>query len=113
MGAHCHVSEADGSLRLNKQGRPTIRTLLFPVKQVTLLDTWNVIGLRGTGSDRLCRSQLEQETAGASHHRMYALHQATPSNSMRTLHVTPTPRNRGSSGPDLAMSSTTVFELTT
>jgi len=51
MGAHCHVTEADGSLRLNRQGRPTIRTLLFPAKQVTLLDTWNVIGLRGTGSD--------------------------------------------------------------
>jgi alkylation response protein AidB-like acyl-CoA dehydrogenase len=51
MGAHCHVTEADGSLRLNGQGRPTIRTLLFPAKQVTLLDTWNVIGLRGTGSD--------------------------------------------------------------
>ena len=51
MGAHCHVSEADGSLRLNRHGRPTIRTLLFPAEQATLIDTWNVIGLRGTGSD--------------------------------------------------------------
>ena len=51
MGAHCHVSEADGSLRLNRQGRPTIRTLLFPVRQATVLDTWNVIGMRGTGSE--------------------------------------------------------------
>jgi alkylation response protein AidB-like acyl-CoA dehydrogenase len=51
MGAHCHVSEADGSLRRNRQGRPTIRTLLFPADQATLIDTWNVIGLRGTGSD--------------------------------------------------------------
>jgi indole-3-acetate monooxygenase len=51
MGAHCHVLEADGSLRLNRFGRPTIRTLLFPAKQATLLDTWNSIGLRGTASD--------------------------------------------------------------
>jgi alkylation response protein AidB-like acyl-CoA dehydrogenase len=51
MGAHCHVLEADGSLRLNRLGHPTVRTLLFPAEQATLLDTWNTIGLRGTGSD--------------------------------------------------------------
>ena len=49
MGAHCHVVEPDGSLRLNAAGRPTVRTLLCPVAQATLLDdTWNVIGMRGT-----------------------------------------------------------------
>ena len=56
MGAHCHVVEPDGSLRLNAAGRPTVRTLLCPVAQATLLDdTWNVIGMRGTmsGSYRL------------------------------------------------------------
>jgi alkylation response protein AidB-like acyl-CoA dehydrogenase len=51
MGAHCHVQEADGTLRLNRFGRPTIRTLLFPVEQATLIDTWQTIGLRGTASD--------------------------------------------------------------
>jgi alkylation response protein AidB-like acyl-CoA dehydrogenase len=51
MGAHCHVREADGSLRLNRHGQPTIRTLLFPAERASILDTWNVIGLRGTGSD--------------------------------------------------------------
>ncbi|MBV9834528.1 MAG: acyl-CoA dehydrogenase [Alphaproteobacteria bacterium] len=51
MGAHCQVVEADGSLRLNKWGRPTIRTLLLPVGQATLIHTWDVIGLRGTASD--------------------------------------------------------------
>ncbi len=51
MGAHCRVEQPDGSLRLNSAGRPTVRTLLFPVDQVTLLDTWNTIGLRGTASD--------------------------------------------------------------
>jgi indole-3-acetate monooxygenase len=51
MGAHCNVVEPDGSLRLNKAGRPTVRTLLFPVSQAELLNTWDVIGMRGTGSD--------------------------------------------------------------
>ncbi|MBX3503237.1 MAG: acyl-CoA dehydrogenase family protein [Alphaproteobacteria bacterium] len=51
MGAHCQVVEPDGSLRLNRWGRPTIRTLLFPVAQATLIHTWDVIGLRGTASD--------------------------------------------------------------
>jgi len=51
MGAHGHVVEPDGSLRLNDAGRPHIRTLLFPVEQATLLDTWDTIGLRGTASD--------------------------------------------------------------
>jgi alkylation response protein AidB-like acyl-CoA dehydrogenase len=51
MGAHCHVLEADGTLRLNRFGHPTVRTLLFPAGDATLLDTWNTIGLRGTASD--------------------------------------------------------------
>ena len=51
MGAHGHVLEADGTLRLNRFGRPTIRTLLFPTEQATLIDTWHTIGLRGTASD--------------------------------------------------------------
>jgi indole-3-acetate monooxygenase len=51
MGAHCHVVEPDGSLRLNAAGRPTVRTLLCPTTQATLLNTGNVIGMRGTASD--------------------------------------------------------------
>jgi alkylation response protein AidB-like acyl-CoA dehydrogenase len=51
MGAHCHVQEADGTLRLNRFGRPAVRTLLFPASEATLLDTWQTIGLRGTASD--------------------------------------------------------------
>ncbi len=54
MGAHCHVLEADGTLRLNRFGRPTVRTLLFPASEATLLDTWRTIGLCGTASDSYC-----------------------------------------------------------
>jgi alkylation response protein AidB-like acyl-CoA dehydrogenase len=50
MGAHVHVREPDGKLRLNRFDRPTIRTLLMPVGSTTILDTWNTIGMRGTGS---------------------------------------------------------------
>jgi alkylation response protein AidB-like acyl-CoA dehydrogenase len=54
MGAHCHVLEADGALRLNRFGRPTVRTLVFPASDATLLDTWRTIGLCGTASDSYC-----------------------------------------------------------
>jgi alkylation response protein AidB-like acyl-CoA dehydrogenase len=67
MGAHCHVVEPDGSLRLNAAGKPTVRTLLCPVAQTTLLDdTWNVIGMRGTmsGSYRLDDVFVPEEFSG-------------------------------------------------
>ncbi|HEV7996742.1 MAG TPA: acyl-CoA dehydrogenase family protein [Stellaceae bacterium] len=51
IGAHGTVVEPDGTLRLNNFGRPTIRTWLFPAEEVTLLDNWNPIGLRGTASE--------------------------------------------------------------
>lgn len=51
MGAHAHVVEADGRQRLNRWGRPTVRTALFPAAKAELLDTWHTIGLRGTASD--------------------------------------------------------------
>jgi alkylation response protein AidB-like acyl-CoA dehydrogenase len=42
--------EADGAPRL-RNGRPARRTLLFPAASATMQDVWDVIGLRGTGSD--------------------------------------------------------------
>lgn len=51
MGVHCPVREADGSLRPNALGRPAIRTLLFPAAEARLIESWDAIGLRGTGSD--------------------------------------------------------------
>jgi indole-3-acetate monooxygenase len=58
MGVHCQVEEPGGTLRLNRFGRPTVRTLLFPAGQATLIDTWNTIGLRGTASDSYCVTDL-------------------------------------------------------
>jgi alkylation response protein AidB-like acyl-CoA dehydrogenase len=51
MGAHAQVTEADGSLRLNRFGRPTVRTLLFPKESAELIHDWNPIGMRGTASE--------------------------------------------------------------
>ena len=51
MGAHGTVVDPDGSVRLNRFGRPTLKTWLFPTGQANRLDTWNTIGLRGTASD--------------------------------------------------------------
>jgi alkylation response protein AidB-like acyl-CoA dehydrogenase len=51
MGAHCQVMEADGSLRLNRFGRPTTRTLLFRKEHTQPIRDWNPIGMRGTASE--------------------------------------------------------------
>lgn len=51
MGAHCHVQEPDGSLRLNRFGRPTVRTLLFPKEHATPIHDWQTLGMRGTASE--------------------------------------------------------------
>ena len=51
MGAHGQVREADGSLRLGASGKPTTRSVLFPIAQAERLGDWNPIGLKGTASE--------------------------------------------------------------
>ena len=51
LGAHVPVFEPDGTPRLNPNGRPFVRTVLFPKTSAEIIDNWQVIGLRGTGSD--------------------------------------------------------------
>ena len=51
LGAHVRVVEADGSPRKKKDGSPEIRTILFPIASATMYDVWDVIGLKGTGTD--------------------------------------------------------------
>jgi alkylation response protein AidB-like acyl-CoA dehydrogenase len=82
MGAHCHVAEQDGALRLNDAGKPMVRTLLFPAQQATLLNTWSVIGMRGTASDsytlddvfvpEACSATREDPTLRREPGRLYA-----------------------------------------
>jgi indole-3-acetate monooxygenase len=51
LGAHVQVLEADGTKRLNRNGVPEIRTIVFPASSATMYDVWDVIGLSGTGTD--------------------------------------------------------------
>ena len=51
LGAHVRVVEADGTPRSKADGSPEIRTILFPATSATMYDVWDVIGLRGTGTD--------------------------------------------------------------
>jgi indole-3-acetate monooxygenase len=51
LGAHVPIFEPDGAPRINPNGRPFVRTALFPKTSAKIIDNWQVIGLRGTGSD--------------------------------------------------------------
>jgi indole-3-acetate monooxygenase len=51
LGAHVPVFEPDDTPRMNPNGRQHVRTILFPKSKAEIIDNWQVIGLRGTGSD--------------------------------------------------------------
>ena len=51
LGAHCPVFDADGTQRRDPDGNAVERTMLFPREQASIEDVWQVLGLRGTGSD--------------------------------------------------------------
>jgi len=51
LGAHVRIVEADGTPRKKPNGAPDIRTILFPMSSATMYDVWDVIGLKGTGTD--------------------------------------------------------------
>src|SRR5262245_45037631 len=51
LGSHVKIVEADGTPRKKKDGSPEIRTILFPIESATMYDVWDVIGLKGTGTD--------------------------------------------------------------
>lgn len=52
LGAHCPIYKADGTPRLDDDGRPVERTMLVRTQDVAWTDIWNVVGLRGTASDQ-------------------------------------------------------------
>ena len=51
MGGHCHVELPDGSLLKDANGALVERTMLLRQDQIHWTSTWDVVGLRGTGSD--------------------------------------------------------------
>jgi indole-3-acetate monooxygenase len=50
LGAHCTICGTDGTPRQENDGRAVERTLLFPKACATITKSWDVMGLRGTGS---------------------------------------------------------------
>ena len=51
LGGPASIIEADGSPRRGADGEIMVRTLLLPASAAAWIDAWDVIGLRGTGSD--------------------------------------------------------------
>ena len=52
LAAHCStVKERDGSTRPGFDGKPENRTVLIRADRIKLTDTWDVVGLRGTGTE--------------------------------------------------------------
>ncbi len=58
LGGHCTIYERDGVPRHRGDAAPEVRTMLFPAADATLVDIWQVSGLRGTGSDAFLVSDL-------------------------------------------------------
>ena len=50
IGAHSAVQNPDGTPHI-RYGKPDIRTFLFLKAKAKVVDDWEVLGLRGTGSD--------------------------------------------------------------
>jgi alkylation response protein AidB-like acyl-CoA dehydrogenase len=57
LGGHCIVCDGDGTPR-RRNGGAVPRTLLFPIAKAAWTDIWDVIGLKGTGSDMYSISDL-------------------------------------------------------
>lgn len=51
LGAYCPVVDAAGHPRRREDGSVDGRTMIFPAARARMHDVWDVIGLRGTGSD--------------------------------------------------------------
>jgi indole-3-acetate monooxygenase len=67
LGCHVPIVEADGTQRMAPNGRPAVRTMLFPKSDARIIDNWHVLGLRGTGSDSYAVEDYfvpQQYTAG-------------------------------------------------
>ncbi len=58
LGAQSTVVEPDGKPRRLADGTVAVRILLFPADQAEFTDIWDVIGLRGTGSDAYAVADL-------------------------------------------------------
>ncbi|MEE8334569.1 MAG: acyl-CoA dehydrogenase family protein, partial [Alphaproteobacteria bacterium] len=58
VGPACPILDPDGSPRLDEAGKPTVKNMLLPISSATVTDVWQVIGLKGTGSNSFAIDDL-------------------------------------------------------
>jgi len=58
LGGHCLLHDRDRTPRRGSDGSVLSRTMLFPAAAAAMTDVWQVIGLRGTGSDAYAVTDL-------------------------------------------------------
>ncbi len=58
LGGLCTIHDADGTPVLDAAGKPVARMMLFPQSAAEMREVWDVLGLRGTGSDAYSVSDL-------------------------------------------------------
>ena len=58
LGGYATLREDNGAPLRDADGLPMGRTFLFPTAQATMTETWDVIGLLGTGSDKFSVSDI-------------------------------------------------------
>jgi alkylation response protein AidB-like acyl-CoA dehydrogenase len=51
LGCHTPLFDPDGTPRRLPNGRQQVRTMIFRKSEAQIIDNWQVLGLRGTGSD--------------------------------------------------------------
>ncbi|MGI9023805.1 MAG: acyl-CoA dehydrogenase family protein [Acidimicrobiales bacterium] len=59
MGGACVVMDTSGAPVILESGRPDARMAFFRTADATIVDTWHVSGLRGTGSDDFAVTDLD------------------------------------------------------
>jgi alkylation response protein AidB-like acyl-CoA dehydrogenase len=58
LGGRSPIRNRDGSERRLSNGSPEIRTLLFPANKASIVEIWNAVGLRATGTDEFTVESL-------------------------------------------------------
>jgi len=58
LGGHSRLYDDDDTPTKGPNGGPVIRTMMYPKSSATMIDVWQVIGLRATGSDNYAVKDL-------------------------------------------------------
>ena len=86
LGAMCPCFHADGSPVLHPDGKPWDRTMLFRREFARIDDVWQVLGLRGTGSDNYSIEDLFVDDA-------HTVTRELPAERTRGRHIVPVSGN--------------------